>query len=87
MITEIIIAEWRKNSREIMKVRLDTYKGQPVICIRAWYEGKNGTMKPGSGGLTIGIKHLPALATGITKALAAAKAEGLFAEEGGANVE
>ena len=79
MTEEIIVAEWPKNSRETLRVRLDTYKDQPVICCRAWYEGKDGTMKPGHGGLTIGIKHLPALADGLAKALATATANGLLA--------
>ena len=87
MTGEIIIAEWPKNSRETLRVRLDTYKDQPVICCRAWYERTDGTMKPGHGGLTIGIKHLPALAKAITMALVTAKANGMLAEEGGANVE
>lgn len=43
-------------------------------------------MTPGHGGLTIGIKHLPALADGLAKALMSAKGHGLLDEEGGADV-
>ena len=48
-----------------------------------WYPDKNGMMKPGQGGLTIGIKHLPALADGFNKALAAAREHGLLVEVDG----
>ena len=53
MTDEIIIAEWQKNSRERLRVRLDSFKGQSVFDCRAWYEGKDGDMKPGRGGLTV----------------------------------
>lgn len=78
MNTEIIIAEWRKNSRETLRVRLDSYQGETVICCRAWYAGSNGVMKPGRGGLTVSIRHLPALAIALAKAEETANAAGLF---------
>ena len=79
MSAETIIAEWPKNGRETLRVRLDCFKEQPVIDLRAWYEGSDGTLKPGRGGLTVGIRHLPALAEAIAKALAIATVSGHFA--------
>ena len=55
MTGETIIAEWQKNSREVLRVRLDEFKGQPVICCRAWYADGNGIQRPGRGGLTISV--------------------------------
>ena len=78
MNTEIIIAEWRKNSRETLRVRLDIYQGQKVICARSWYQASDGTLKPGRGGLTISIRHLRALASALAKAEETANAAGLF---------
>ena len=69
MSGEIIVAEWRKNSRETLRVRLDSFKGQAVFDCRAWYAGDDGTLKPGKGGLTVSVRHLPALAEAIAKAL------------------
>jgi hypothetical protein len=85
MSAEIIVAEWPKNSRELLRVRIDEFMGQPVICVRAWYPDSNGIMMPGKGGLTIGIKHLPALADSFNNALAAALEHGLLVELDGNN--
>ena len=78
MSAEIIIAEWRKNSREILRVRFDSYKGHAVICIRAWYTDSDGILKPERGGLTVSVRHLPALASAIAKAMEMANAAGLL---------
>ena len=83
MSDAIIIAEWQKNSRETLRVRLDSYQGQAVICSRSWYQASDGTLKPGRGGLTVSIRHLPALTEAFAKAAAVAKAGGLLKERGG----
>ena len=78
MTSEIIIAEWQKNSREFLRVRLDEYQGQHVIDLRAWYGDKAGNLTPGRGGLTVSVKHLPQLAKALDDALKAANAYGLL---------
>ena len=77
-MSEIIIAEWRKNSREILRVRFDSYKGQAVICCRAWYADSDGIQKPGRGGLTVSVRHLPALASALAKAMEMANTAALL---------
>ena len=78
MSAEIIIAEWRKNTREILRVRFDSYKGHAVICIRAWYGDSDGVLKPGRVGLTVSVRHLPALASALAKAMEMASAAGFL---------
>jgi Transcriptional Coactivator p15 (PC4) len=73
----VTIAEWQRNSRETMRVRLDTYQGRTVIDCRAWYAGPDGTFRPGRSGLTLGVKHLPALASAFKLALEEARSRGL----------
>jgi Transcriptional Coactivator p15 (PC4) len=73
----ITIAEWQRNSRETMRVRLDTYQGRAVIDCRAWYAGPDGALCPGRSGLTLGVKHLPALAGALKLALEEARLRGL----------
>jgi Transcriptional Coactivator p15 (PC4) len=85
MSAAIIIASWAKNSRETLMVKLDTFKDQPIVDCRAWYAGADGTLKPGRGGLTVSIRHLPELAEATAKALATAKATGLLTENGSLN--
>ncbi len=78
MTGETIIAAWPKNSRETLQVKLGEYKGQAIIDLRSWYKSVDGTLKPGRGGLTIALRHLPALADATAKALNAARASGLL---------
>ena len=60
----ITVAEWDRNSREIVRVALDQYNGRHTINV------------------TLAVKHLPALADAIGKALARAIELGLVAEGG-----
>jgi len=69
MTAEIIVASWPKNVRETLVVRLDIFKGRPIVDVRTWYEGEDGKLLPGRGGLTVSIRHLPALADAISRAL------------------
>lgn len=74
------VAEWPRNSRETTRVRLDTYMGRTVVDVRNWYVGSDGELRPGKG-VTMDVRHLPALANGISEALKAACIAGLV--EGG----
>lgn len=69
MTAEIIVASWPKNARETLVVRLDIFKGQPIVDVRTWYGGEEGRLLPGRGGLAVSIRHLPALAEAIRRAL------------------
>lgn len=68
----VIVAEWKRNSRETIRVQLAHSSGQNVIDVRNWYAGTDGELKPGRAGLTLAMRHLPALAASITEALATA---------------
>ena len=59
-----IISEWPINAREILRVRLDVYQGYDIVDLRRWYAIGGGEYRPGRGGLTIAVRHLPALAMG-----------------------
>ncbi|MCW5692926.1 MAG: transcriptional coactivator p15/PC4 family protein [Pseudolabrys sp.] len=77
----VIIAEWDRNAREVMRVALDYYNGRHTINARVWYHDDGG-LKPGKAGVTLAIKHLPALADALAKAEQRARDLGLI--EGGA---
>jgi hypothetical protein len=74
----IIIAEWDRNSREIIRVCLDRYNGRDTIDIRSWWRDSDGSLKPSRGGLTLAVHHLPVLAAGLADALRRARAFGLI---------
>ena len=73
----IIIAEWDRNSREVVRLSLDRYNGRDTVDIRSWWRDTDRTFKPSRGGLTLAVHHLPALAAGLADALRRAQALGL----------
>lgn len=77
----IIIAEWDRNAREVVRVALDYYNGRHTINARVWYHDDDG-LKPGKTGITLAVKHLPALAEALAKAEVRARELGLL--DGGA---
>jgi Transcriptional Coactivator p15 (PC4) len=81
----IIIAEWQRNSREIVRVALDRFNNRETIDIRSWWQDGEGNWRPGRGGLTLSVKHLPALADGLADALDRARALGLIESAGNTN--
>jgi hypothetical protein len=78
----LTVAEWDRNSREIVRVALDQYNGRHAINVRIWY-CDDGVVKPSKSGITLAVKHLPVLADTLGKALARAIELGLVAEGGG----
>lgn len=74
----IIIAEWQRNSRELVRVSLDRFNNRDTIDIRSWWRDGDGTFRPGRGGLTLAVKHLPSLADGLAHALQRARILGLI---------
>jgi Transcriptional Coactivator p15 (PC4) len=74
----IIIAEWPRNNRELVRISLDRFNGCFTIDVRFWWRDPNGVFKPGRDGLTLGVKHLPKLADGLCDARQRAEAIGLI---------
>lgn len=79
----IVIAEWDRNSREVVRVALDQYNGRHTVNARVWYHSDDG-LRPGKTGITLSVKHLPALADALAAAVERAKAIGLLDDAGGA---
>ena len=72
--------EWPRNNREDVRVRLDLFKGRVIVDCRTWWRDEAGELRPGRGGLTLSVRHLPALAEALDMALAHATALGLLSE-------
>jgi hypothetical protein len=74
-----ILAEWPRNSHEMIRVRLDEF----TIDLRVWSRGCEGDLlKPTRAGLTLSVHHLPDLADAVNAALAHARNTGLLADDG-----
>jgi hypothetical protein len=77
MTGPVIVAEWRRNAREVVRVTLDTFNGRDVVSARVWYAAQDGTMRPGRDGLTLAVVHVGALAQAFVRAAEEAERRGL----------
>jgi hypothetical protein len=78
----LVVAEWDRNAREVIRVALDQFSGRHTINLRVWYR-EGGSLKPGKSGITLSLGHLPALTEAMGKALGAARELGLITDETG----
>ena len=78
----VTVAEWRRNSRETIRVQLDEYQGCATIDVRSWYAADDGELRPGRSGITLSVRHLPKLADAVGQALAAAREHRLLNDVG-----
>ena len=76
----MLIEEWPRSNRETIRVFLDEFQGRPLIHVRAFYAGPDGVMRPGKGGLALGLAHLPKLADAICEAYRLACERGLIGQ-------
>lgn len=68
----IVVSQWQKNSREVIRITLTRYSGRDIIDIRTWYPDGD-TFRPGKSGISVAIKHLQPMAEGLSAALGKAR--------------
>src|SRR5260370_1236310 len=78
----IIVAEWPRNSRELIRISLDHFNTCFTIDIRCWWRDPKGIFRPGRDGLTLAVEHLPKLVDVLKNALERAKMLGLIEPKG-----
>ncbi|MGA8157124.1 MAG: PC4/YdbC family ssDNA-binding protein [Rhodoplanes sp.] len=78
-------AAWARNGRETIQVALDQYQSRDIIDVRTWYSDGVGTLRPTRSGVSLAVRHLPALADALTAALLVARERGLLPDDGGAS--
>lgn len=76
----VVVAEWQRNKREMLRVCLHKYFKAICIDVRTWYRDGEGALKPGKSGLSLSVKHLPDLADALQKAKETAAELGLLNE-------
>jgi hypothetical protein len=69
----IIVAEWPRNARELVRITLGRFNNRFTIDMRSWWQDSAGIFKPSRSGLTLDIKHLPRLAEGLDRSLTRAE--------------
>jgi len=77
----LLIAEWPRNSRDRIRVRLNAFNGRTTIELREWYP-IDGDYKPGRAGITLSVEHVRTLADAFAKALAEAESRNLLPPAG-----
>lgn len=74
-----IVKFWKNRQRnESVHVGLSKYEGHALINVRVYATGSDGIDRPTTKGIALGIRKLPELAAGITKALEKAHELGLI---------
>jgi len=68
----IIISEWERNSREVIRVELDQFGGHFIINARVWFRAEKD-LRLTKVGLALSTRHLPQLAAALANALATAR--------------
>lgn len=75
-VEPVVVATFQKNSRELVRVALQTFKGHDLVSVRAFVEDGNGGMKPTKAGIALRAELLPVLYDAIGKAMIAARSGG-----------
>ena len=60
----------RKNAREEVRVSVDEFKGLRLLNLRVWFQGEDGTMRPGKQGLAVRVELAEDLALAIREVTA-----------------
>jgi hypothetical protein len=81
-IFPVTIEEWERNSREVVRIPHDRYNGQFIVNIRIWWYDENEQLKPGKSGLTLAVKHRPALEQDLSDPAGAARQMSLMSDGG-----
>jgi hypothetical protein len=76
-----LIKSIQKNGRETIRVELDEFEGRQLVAARIWYTDGEGDLKPTRKGLTIAIRHLPAIREALEEAERVARKAGLLGDE------
>ncbi|QWG16128.1 hypothetical protein KMZ68_13850 [Bradyrhizobium sediminis] len=81
-----IVKFWKNRRRgESIHVTLSEYEGHALINVRVYATGADGIDRPTPKGVAMGIRKLPELAAGITKAMAKARELGLIDDDASAD--
>jgi hypothetical protein len=75
---DVHVADVQKNSRELIRVQLRTFKGRRHIDARVHFLGDHETYLPTGKGLSIRPDLLPDVIAGLQQAEQLARAEGLI---------
>ena len=72
--TDILVDEWKKDEKNVVRVRLQMFRGKKTFSIRTWYRGTDGELQAGKNGINLPLeKNLLKVLKAIKKARSIAK--------------
>jgi membrane carboxypeptidase/penicillin-binding protein PbpC len=77
-MSETVVREIPKNSREHIRVGLGTFKGHELFSIRVWIAKDDGTALPTQKGITCAVALLPAVIDALQATLEHARKTGVL---------
>lgn len=76
-----IVVDIKKNEAERIRVAIAEFRCVATIDVRQWFQSRDDVEpRPTKKGLTVALRHLPALAEAMQEALTSARAAGLLAD-------
>ena len=80
----VVVALLAKNSRETVRVALDSYRGSALVDVRVCVEltATSGLLTPTGKGVSLAVAKLPELLAALTAAEAKVRELGLIGETG-----
>ena len=54
-IEPIVVGEFEKNAKDVVRVTLNQYNGMDLINVRIFYRDKDGQLKPGKDGFSLKV--------------------------------
>ncbi len=79
----LVIMRVRRSARVSVQIKLTVFKGQPILEVRNYWREKDGSWRATRKGLSLGVKHIPALADALAQAETIARSMGLLPNNDG----
>jgi Transcriptional Coactivator p15 (PC4) len=64
----ILVAEWPRNEREVLRIMLSKFKGHISIDVRIWFRTERGEPRPSRRGVSLRLTEISDIRTGLCKA-------------------
>jgi hypothetical protein len=79
-----VLAEFKRNAEDMLRVSLSTFKGRTYIDVRLFYASEGGELRPTKKGVTVTPDLWDAFRAAVAAAEAELQARGLWHPEGAA---
>ena len=64
----ILVAEWPRGKREVLRITLSKYNGRISIDVRVWFRVEGGEFRPSRRGISLRVAEISDVRKGLRKA-------------------